>query len=761
MTPPERADWSDERLAAAFVARAGSRELPRDLVPATVDRLRDARGAGRSRPTRFRGAGLLAATVGAIVLAVATMVTVPPPLQPSGSVLERVGLLPMTVEEAMAIRDGGVDDREIAVRGWFSPGPATMRCVPSSGVESPIRRDCPASLQWLLGAPEPLGDVFNGNPPDRPAIAPVFPFLDLDAIPSVDPSRGPLPELVVLGHFDDRRSIEALCGPAEPVSCPDTFVVDRIVSVDGTPVGPSLVASLERYEPFAPVRPAWTVRDVDRIVGSVGGDLEILSRTAIAAERVRELEPSLGTGAHEIIDRQVAWLVNALVPIEGRPPRLRTFLLVDDSIDETYEAVPWSESATGFVAIRMAMPTNAPEERPTPPPPSPNPTIDPSGVAFPTSWLGLPVVPVTELATLMPDVAGQQLDDRILAVRGWYLPPDPLRACPAPRTEVGPISQPCPEGQHWLLETPEDLSSPGDPAWIDRRPTGPFLNPIVRPDTPFDVPSLWFDTGPNPLPVVVLAHVADPRAATAEESVQLVVDALVWRAGEPATAEPYALVPGAVEDVTSVLARVEGELGPAISTHLTIVAGSDLATLYPEIRVPELAESPAVWLVRRLVPIDDRFGMPLTVTADRAGRVWSSETEFGVGSLALATTEDVEVGDGIVVEVADTPGAVISARAGEPGGAASWINHPGPETTGVIGVGVVEELPNELRIAWTDQGCVRRWRLEWWPGHQLYLWPAESTPRCRQGATRREVVLAFEEPVDLEAIEVVVTPTGG
>jgi hypothetical protein len=384
--------------------------------------------------------------------------------------------------------------------------------------------------------------------------------------------------------------------------------------------------------------------------------------------------------------------------------------------------------------------------------PAPSPSID---AAFPTQVLGLPVLSVSEaLARLRGDV-----QDTELAVRGWYVAPDPSGECPDLQDARGPLEQPCPEAAHWLLETPERMSTNPARGWIEHPPRGPYVNPIVPADAPFDVPNLWFDVGPIPLPVVVLGHFADARGQFGARPEDLVVDALVWRAGVAAADDPWTLAAPA-ERPASVRARIDRDLGDASATWLSVVAGIDLDALDPNAAPlsPELIRSRAVWVARRLITTDDgRPRMARAYTADGGDRVWYSEL---CCTAWLETTIDVELAPGVVVEIVDNPAEVIAVRRGELAGAASWITGDGPADTGTISLGVDEARPSELRIAWRGE-CDRVWRLEWSLGSELLLWPREQLPACRLGVTRREVVLTFDHPVDIETIVVSNGGSGG
>jgi hypothetical protein len=345
-------DWPDERLADAFVARAAARPTPPDLAPATFERVRGSSSRSSSRRWRY-GVGAIGAAA-AIVIVVATIAIGRPAVEPGQSPSTAPGLQVFSVAEAMAIRDADTTDREIAVRGYFSPAGA-MRCVPSGFVANPVRLECPDTFQWLLATPEPLSGFTSVLPSGRVGFQPLLPFLDTSVLtPAATKAQmdGSLVEVVFIGHFHDRRGHPNLCGTGNDADC-DGFVVDGIGSVGGGNVPSSTVISLEPYPEMPRSEPSWTPADVDRLVLTAVPNFQILSRVALPGHRIRELEPALGTGALGIIDRPVAWEVTGLDPgAGGSAPVRRTFLIVDGTA-EAYESVPWEVDNVGFVPFAL------------------------------------------------------------------------------------------------------------------------------------------------------------------------------------------------------------------------------------------------------------------------------------------------------------------------------------------------------------------------------------------------------------------------
>jgi hypothetical protein len=241
--------------------------------------------------------------------------------------------------------------------------------------------------------------------------------------------------------------------------------------------------------------------------------------------------------------------------------------------------------------------------------------------------MGLPVISVSEALQSANDGL---IDDTELAVRGFYLPLAAGTPCSGPATsgqpDVRSVRSAChPETFGRLRESPAMTVDPVTGA-VHPVPAGPGANSLetlIAPDVPFDLPGS-FEGRLEPLPVVIVGHFGDRRAASLFEQTRFVVDALVWRAGARASLDPVNLA-SPVESAAAVRARVDAELGPANASWLSVVAGSQLPAIEPGLGVesPELLESPATWIVRRLVVTERlRPVVRRAYVADGSDRVW-------------------------------------------------------------------------------------------------------------------------------------------
>jgi hypothetical protein len=674
-----------------------------------------------------------------------------------------LGLPILSAAEAIAVRDGGdPGDRELAVHGWFSPARPLPCPAPPRSV-NPVRLQCPFGSQWLLDSPEPLAARQSAPTSGRAGFQALLPFLDQAALttaarPATREAR--LVEVVLIGHFHDRRGHGALCDVPDPAACAG-FVADGIYSIDGVRAPTSTIVDLEPWEPEPRHEPAWTPADVDGLFDVALPSLEILSRVALPGHRVSQIEPALGTGGLGVIDRDVVWSVTGLDVGPGSAPIRRTFLVVDGTA-EAYETAPWEVSNIGFVPFRLIdLPLASPV------PASLSPDVDPFARA-PHEVAGL----VSRTVAMAVDrrVPG---DDSEILVRGWYVAHDPAASCPngqALDAPIRPVLPVCNEGQNWLLELPEQLWSDPSKIGIDRLPTGASINPIIPSDVPFDVPPEWQGGSPTPLAVVVLGHFTDPRVQTYAGDAYFVIDQLVWTSAAGMVTQPDAvrLTASATETPEAVLARIESELGQANLTWVSVLDPRDLAILDPDTirRAPELAETNAVWVVRRLIdqPYDNltRRLIDWAFTVDGGERVWG-----GAGSgVDLATTIDVDPpgSDTRIVEVVDYSRWVLGVRALAAADDLGW-RAVGPDDAGWRLEIARGSTPHELAVRWHGYRCQTDWKLSVRRDPPLagpWVSPsAQSIEGCEEDRISRAVVLTFDRPIDLDTVTTNDNTSGG
>ena len=352
MTQP---DWDDERLDAAFHGRF---DRP---APPGLEKDVNVRIAGTS-PARFtmsrtgRPAWALAAAAVMVILIGTLTVGLgsfgrtaagsPPPsasdaqatpganATPTEQAVPGVifGLPIIHVRDAIAIRDSGVDDRELAVGGWFTPAPV-LPC-PFTPTVSPLQLRCPDELTWLADDADSLVHVAGGTTSfDSPAGPGLHPDLDgLDttwfpALPSPGADGGSTPiDVVFVGHFDDRRA--ALCPAAEQAACRDRFVVDLVAMVHGA------TTKADRVSPIDATTRS-TAFDIETIVANEAPQSPVLSMTIVNGPDVlANFEPSLGTGQQNLIDQSILWIARVL-----ESDRISTYIVVDGS-DAIYEMNP-------------------------------------------------------------------------------------------------------------------------------------------------------------------------------------------------------------------------------------------------------------------------------------------------------------------------------------------------------------------------------------------------------------------------------------
>jgi hypothetical protein len=378
MTQP---DWDDERLAAAFRARF-DRPAPPTLARAIHGAIAGTNPARRRLVQHRPRWGLAAA---AVVVVLVTTITAGlgglgrlggGPSLPSdsgassspganatpteqalpGSVL---GLEIITVSDAIAFRDAVTDDRELAVRGWFTPALLTS-CGPAPGADAlnPLQTRCPDTFVWLSEAAESLVHVgpnsVETGAPKGPALNPDLDALDttwVAQLPQIGTIGDSIPtDVVFLGHFDDRRS--RLCPDAEISACRLRFVVDSVAYVAGSPSPRSLVRNSD-------VPATSSLAEIEAVVANEAPQSPILSILTVDGPRgLAAIEPSLAAGQQGLINHPVLWVVRVL----ESEHRMVTYIIVDGT-DAIYEMNPEGE------AIRVGG-TPPPTSSPVPWPPA-------------------------------------------------------------------------------------------------------------------------------------------------------------------------------------------------------------------------------------------------------------------------------------------------------------------------------------------------------------------------------------------------------
>jgi hypothetical protein len=353
------APWDDERLTAAFAARAARAGTPDDLPSVTGTAL-------RTRPTSAPAWRRLLAPAAVVILAVGAVSGVAwldgrrgsnsptePSADPSSSPSpsdswagrQAVGLPIISVSDAIAIRDAGIDDREIAVHGWFWPVAPIPCTLPPPTSLQPV---CLDQYVVLMAEPESLGTGgSNGYSGDRPT-GPSF-QIDLDDLdnawqPAL-PASQPV-EIAVVGHFDDRGSTS--CSAEQQDACRDRFVVDRVDWVNGETLPTSIVDYLQGTGmPFD---------EAQAIIDVVRPGVTVLS----AAHAIGGFDPRRIDHSN---DAPARWVVRVLD--QGA---LTTYMVVD-STRSIYEL-----TADGPV---LMAPTTAQESAAPPPSPTPTPASGP------------------------------------------------------------------------------------------------------------------------------------------------------------------------------------------------------------------------------------------------------------------------------------------------------------------------------------------------------------------------------------------------
>jgi hypothetical protein len=351
-----------------------------------------------------------------------------------------------------------------------------------------------------------------------------------------------------------------------------------------------------------------------------------------------------------------------------------------------------------------------------------------------------------------------------IAIRGWYVPPNPRVTCEGEDPLIHAAQPPCQIARQWLLEQAESWPSVS----TDQRPTGNFLNPIVPSDVPMPVPDTWADGTAEPWPVVIVGHFNDYRVGGSS----FIVDTLVWQRGGVVTdaSTVTRLTSDATETPEVAIARVEDELsppdisnrelGPPVLTWTSVVSGGQFAILEPEISdaAPEFPEARAVWIVRRLVADrwdgQDRLIVDTAYTADGGSRVWLHRADFGEAD--LETTIDVgPFGEHTrVVEVLDYGQWIVSVRRATAADTLTWVP-TNPKRDGIVEV-ARGGSDREVAVRWNGGACALDWRLQVKvelraDGPGLWIQPYTFGSLCTKPGemVTRAIVITFDRPIDL------------
>jgi hypothetical protein len=589
-------DWNDERLNAAFAARAAATIAARPgLTESAIERLR----AGNSVPRPIRWHAAIASGAAAVVVAALGLIVVgsgllagrtPAPSAPGSapavanqSASPSVDVSPddraipspdlaVSVSRAIAFRDASPDNEgEIRIKGWLRDTMVAVPCPAPAHPLNPARVDCPLTQPWIVEARS------DGGPkgiegPVGPGIQPSFALVDR---PSAGAHADPV-LFSITGHFHDRRA--ALCPSSD---CRSTFVVDRIDSVGDAAVGVTtsfrLAAEVERGDTVTSVElaPPGPADQLDAALGEVTGianPLRVINRRVMSIDSLLDAEPGLAGGWPGIGTARIVTGLTAIETGEGSgPPLAQTFLFPEGS------PIFYRMTADGPVVAGNRAVQSFPDL---------------------TSRVGDPIAVGAAI-----DRRDHALDATELLVDGWAWAPGPVFCTPVLPGE--PVLGDCLSKATWLADD-RPPAPKGNELAI---PLGAAMNLVVPPES-----TTLANLSTTPGQVVVLGHFDDHRAGVCPSGLvercrrNFVVDEILdptRLALEPALAAIVHPAPSNTPKGTATwaadVAGLAGSDRPDRLISVFPIAVAALGALEPELAgAQSLAGIDTVWLIHFL-----------------------------------------------------------------------------------------------------------------------------------------------------------------
>jgi hypothetical protein len=642
------------------------------------------------------------------------------------------GLPVLSVAEAIAIRDGGVDDREMALHGFLS-GRTPLDCPFPYDPRPPNPTDlrCPESI-WLMSTAESLvthtGNSMTMHAPTGPALNPGLALVDMTGL---YPETEVATPIAFIGHFDDRRA--DLCAVDIRPTCADTFIVDRIDR--GT-------TQTVTFNPQAAA--GQTDSEIDGLINRVDPSLRILSRRVVAIENLGLTEPvyqATPSGTPSYVS-SAAWVVTALPPVDASGRAIaRTFVIFDGTniISEITRNGPIQ------VTLGEAPSSQDPTSTATPNPslgPTPSPTPAQSAQVTLSTLLAAPITVSQAI-----DHRDNHLDDSELAVSGYFIVPKITLDCAVDLSS--PISPHCEDGVTWLAE-----QQPTDPAAVGgfTPPSGPKLNLVIRAGVAFDLDSSI--PAFSVRHVVALGHFDDRRAETCVDvttcQLEFVVDRVEDANGSMPLTRVVRMTQSAKDTPDAVSSRILRDVGPALDSWLVVVDGPSLPSIDPAViqYASELADAKVVWIARRLVLEDGRLVVRSAYTADKGDIVVAETADHRFELAAYAA------------HVEDTEHVLIGTRSltNTESARLDWTRIVDPAGTASAEIAEVPGRAGDIAVRWMAPACQPNLHVF---GHGNGVIPGEVAvlpvlPRagCSEADREWTVVIEFRDPIRASVVEI-------
>jgi hypothetical protein len=409
--------------------------------------------------------------------------------------------------------------------------------------------------------------------------------------------------------------------------------------------------------------------------------------------------------------------------------------------------------------------------------PAPAAIPTPTEQALPGVIFGLPIITVTDAFAIQREVN----DDHEIAIHGWFSDGGPI-SCPSPNVApINPLQPGCEDMFVWLMERAETLiSHPGNQTDMTG-PSGPALNPdldgIDRSWQPTAAEALDANGLSIPTDVVFVGHFDDrraalcPKAEVADCRDRFVVDSVARVHGTQPPLSVMGTTPGSTNSsVADIEAIVSNEAPQSPILSMTVVDGpAGLVEVEPSLGTDGsgLLAQPLVWIVRVLE--SERVTTYLVVDGSTSIYEMNPEGQAiqvgGTSSTGQATASPGPwpPADARVIPLTSQVGAgapPVRVAVVDKSGRLSKVAEKGDVDAatfsfdGRFGAYAEPGHPGRVHLAWVGGICDSQITVTVEPDLGSIAFDMGRQPDCDSIGIGRQLVLDFDGPLDVRAINV-------